>query len=296
MRHTANTITIFGLLTGLTSITVNTLGYPFIAALLILLTALLDSLDGPIARKLRQTSLIGENLDFLLDFTAFVVSPSLLLIRIAHDANLLRNDLVGIIVVIAAICAIVFGSIRLSIVKGLDRKNVEDMYSKPSSLIERFYSFFFYFFAPLGLWCLFFFIIHETSLAIIAGALTILALKVVLWKQKHPVEVLQTEGFIGFPVTVFGCGVALVFLSLFPIADRVTFIAFLGLFLVFMGLMLVREFSRKKPFQFLMTVPLGLVILSATFFPSRIIWLMILSLFGVYILMAQRVARGTAHS
>lgn len=57
-----------------------------LASILILLAAILDGLDGFLARKLNAVSKIGKELDSLSDLVSFAVAPALLLI-IKFDLN-----------------------------------------------------------------------------------------------------------------------------------------------------------------------------------------------------------------
>ena len=83
-----NLITIVGMCLGLTAIRFVMVGRYEIAVTLILLAALIDGLDGLIARRLRATSEFGAELDSLSDFLNFGVVPGLLVYRFAlGEAN-----------------------------------------------------------------------------------------------------------------------------------------------------------------------------------------------------------------
>lgn len=74
-----NLVTLIALALGLTSIRVAAEGDYASAVLAILAAAILDGLDGRIARVLRGTTRFGAELDSLADFVDFGVAPGLLL-------------------------------------------------------------------------------------------------------------------------------------------------------------------------------------------------------------------------
>ncbi|RAP41285.1 CDP-diacylglycerol--serine O-phosphatidyltransferase [Rhodovulum viride] len=76
-----NLVTLSGMCLGLTSIRFAMDGRYDGAALLILLAALMDGLDGLLARRLNATSNFGAELDSLSDFLCFGVAPGLLVYR-----------------------------------------------------------------------------------------------------------------------------------------------------------------------------------------------------------------------
>ncbi|MDH5719483.1 MAG: CDP-alcohol phosphatidyltransferase family protein [Spirochaetia bacterium] len=59
----------------------------FLGSILILIAALFDGLDGPIARKLSAESALGEQLDSLADLTTFGLAPAFLMYH-AYFASL----------------------------------------------------------------------------------------------------------------------------------------------------------------------------------------------------------------
>lgn len=80
-----NLVTILGLCAGLTSIRF-VLGGDFrFAAGLIVFAALIDGLDGHLARRLKSTSDFGAELDSLADFLNFGVAPALLVYQALLD-------------------------------------------------------------------------------------------------------------------------------------------------------------------------------------------------------------------
>lgn len=74
-----NLVTLLGLCLGLTSIRFSLEGRFEMAALCIVAAAVLDGLDGRIARALDSTSRFGAELDSLADFLDFGVAPAVLL-------------------------------------------------------------------------------------------------------------------------------------------------------------------------------------------------------------------------
>lgn len=72
-----NLVTLLGLCAGLTSIRYAFEGQPETAAALIVFAALLDGIDGLLARKLNAASHFGAELDSLSDFVCFGVAPAL---------------------------------------------------------------------------------------------------------------------------------------------------------------------------------------------------------------------------
>lgn len=74
-----NVITLTGLAAGLTSIRMAVDGRIELAIGLIVLAAILDGIDGRVARLLKASSKFGAELDSLADFVNFGVAPALLL-------------------------------------------------------------------------------------------------------------------------------------------------------------------------------------------------------------------------
>lgn len=74
-----NLITLLALCAGLTAIRMALEGKMDLAVYLVLLAAILDSMDGRIARLLKGTSKFGAELDSLADFVSFGAGPALIL-------------------------------------------------------------------------------------------------------------------------------------------------------------------------------------------------------------------------
>jgi CDP-diacylglycerol---serine O-phosphatidyltransferase len=97
-----NLVTIIGLCSGLTAIRFVLLGELGTAAALILLAAVMDALDGLLARRLEATSSFGAEIDSLSDFVCFGVAPSLVIYQFA------LSDVRGlgwVFVLVYAVCA-----------------------------------------------------------------------------------------------------------------------------------------------------------------------------------------------
>lgn len=74
-----NLVTLLGLCAGLTSIRMAIEGRMELAVILILVAAVLDGIDGRVARFLKGSSRFGAELDSLTDFVNFGVAPAVLL-------------------------------------------------------------------------------------------------------------------------------------------------------------------------------------------------------------------------
>lgn len=74
-----NSITIASLFFGFASITLGIRGDFEVAAWAIMISSMLDSLDGAVARATRTQSLFGQELDSLADAVAFGVAPGVLM-------------------------------------------------------------------------------------------------------------------------------------------------------------------------------------------------------------------------
>ena len=83
-----NLLTLFGLALGLTAIRFSEEGRVNLAVLAVVAAAVLDGLDGRVARLLRGTSRFGAELDSLADFVNFGVAPALILYgAVLHDVR-----------------------------------------------------------------------------------------------------------------------------------------------------------------------------------------------------------------
>ena len=78
VRGTPNALTLANLTSGLFSLIFAMNGFHRFSALLIVLAAICDFLDGRVARMLRVSSDIGAQLDSLADVVSFGVAPAIL--------------------------------------------------------------------------------------------------------------------------------------------------------------------------------------------------------------------------
>ncbi len=104
----ANVVTILNIVFGTLSIIYVLADDYSMAALLILLAAVMDGMDGRIARKLETTSELGKELDSLCDLVSFGVAPSILLFsQVLHG----RYPTLGLL---CTILFVVCGALRLA--------------------------------------------------------------------------------------------------------------------------------------------------------------------------------------
>ncbi|MBX7146008.1 MAG: CDP-diacylglycerol--serine O-phosphatidyltransferase [Alphaproteobacteria bacterium] len=78
-RLIPNILTVLALCSGLSSIKLALQNHWEFAVMAIFFSAVLDGLDGRIARMLNSTSKFGEELDSLCDFVSFGIAPSIIL-------------------------------------------------------------------------------------------------------------------------------------------------------------------------------------------------------------------------
>jgi CDP-diacylglycerol---serine O-phosphatidyltransferase len=99
-----NLLTIVAICAGLTAIRFSVQGNYLVAIQLILVAAVLDGLDGPLARMLRSDSKLGAELDSLADFVNFGVAPALVMYFWALQDE---RGLGWIAVLVYAICCVI---------------------------------------------------------------------------------------------------------------------------------------------------------------------------------------------
>ena len=87
VRLLPNLVTIIGLSAGFSSLRFAMDGRYETATALIIFAAVIDGLDGLIARQLRATSAVGAQLDSLSDFVCFGVAPGVLVYLFAMSAE-----------------------------------------------------------------------------------------------------------------------------------------------------------------------------------------------------------------
>lgn len=107
-----NIVTFLAAASGVTSIRYSCQGSWKAAVAAILIAALLDGLDGRVARMLRATSKLGAELDSLADFVSFGVAPGVLVyfwamqyVDSSHILHGVRNIFWGVALFYAMCCA-----------------------------------------------------------------------------------------------------------------------------------------------------------------------------------------------
>ncbi|MBY6153477.1 CDP-diacylglycerol--serine O-phosphatidyltransferase [Vannielia litorea] len=121
-----NIVTIAAICAGLTGLRLALQGRFEAAVMMVLLAALLDGLDGPLARLLKSESKIGAELDSLADFVNFGVVPGFLLYLWSLDTT---SRLSWIAVLIYAVCAV----LRLARFNVTAREEAEEDRPKPGT-------------------------------------------------------------------------------------------------------------------------------------------------------------------
>lgn len=111
-----NLVTLAGMCLGLTSIRYAMVGKFETAAILLLLSAVLDGMDGLIARRLRATSEFGAELDSLSDFLCFGVAPGVLVYRFAMG----EGNALGWVFVLVYAAAACLRLARFNVMRGED--------------------------------------------------------------------------------------------------------------------------------------------------------------------------------
>lgn len=99
-----NLITLLGLCAGLTAIRFALDARYEIAAALIVLAAVLDGIDGLVARKLNAASSFGAELDTLSDFVCFGVAPGVVIFQFALREELPALGWLFVLVFILCAC------------------------------------------------------------------------------------------------------------------------------------------------------------------------------------------------
>lgn len=97
-----NLVTIVAILAGLTAIRFGIVGNYERAVQLILLAAVLDGIDGRLARMLKSQSAIGAELDSLADFLNFGVAPALVLYYWALEATMPSRGWLAVLVYVVS--------------------------------------------------------------------------------------------------------------------------------------------------------------------------------------------------
>ncbi len=112
--HIPNTITILNLLSGSLSVILLFKGYLQAAALLVILAAALDFLDGFIAKMLNAKSIIGKELDSLADVISFGLAPALFLFMLMEQHNITETNSIMALMPYLALFIAAFSALRLA--------------------------------------------------------------------------------------------------------------------------------------------------------------------------------------
>ena len=127
-----NFITLTNLFLGFTSIILlslsieSTIDYIKTACYLILLSAILDSVDGKIARKLNISSNFGKEIDSLADLVSFCIVPSFLIF--VYYTVVLPDYIHLVLLIILSSFPLILGAIRLAQYNALDVMRESDKY------------------------------------------------------------------------------------------------------------------------------------------------------------------------
>lgn len=116
MRHEinlANTVTVLNGLVGFISIWLTIENLVILAAQVLLLAALLDALDGRVARRRAGASELGKELDSLADIVSFGVAPALFI----YQAGLVVRGPLGMLSVSSLVVAGIIRLARFNVVK-----------------------------------------------------------------------------------------------------------------------------------------------------------------------------------
>lgn len=123
-RHIPNFVTLLGLISGCISITYATKDELSLAGIFILVAAVLDFIDGWLARTLKSVSDIGKQLDSLSDVISFGVAPSFIIYRLMlfslvrsspeSDFNVVSPGFLMNLVLVSSFLIAVFAALRLA--------------------------------------------------------------------------------------------------------------------------------------------------------------------------------------
>lgn len=106
MKQLPNLVTIFNLISGCLSILFLFSGKPELAAWMIGVAALLDFLDGMLARLLKASSELGKMLDSLADIVSFGVAPGFIMFELIRSSGNFPEILAYIALLVPALSAV----------------------------------------------------------------------------------------------------------------------------------------------------------------------------------------------
>ena len=95
-KYLPSLITLTNLFLGFLSILVIQQGLFILSCTLILMAAILDSLDGKLARKIGVASSFGKEIDSLADLISFCLAPSFLIFNLFYKLHYLAGDMISI--------------------------------------------------------------------------------------------------------------------------------------------------------------------------------------------------------
>ena len=120
-KYLPSIITLANLFLGFLSILYIQASEYILACHLILIAALLDSLDGKLARKIGVTSSFGKEIDSLADVVSFCLAPSFLVFNILYNSIYINKpfssydaDLIFIYLAMLSSFPVLMGAIRLA--------------------------------------------------------------------------------------------------------------------------------------------------------------------------------------
>ena len=116
-KYLPSLITLANLFLGFLSILIIQRGYMIMGCNLIMIAAILDSLDGKLARKIGVASSFGKEIDSLADLISFCLAPSFLIFNLfyySHSIDYRMSDLLFFYLAIISSFPVLMGAIRLA--------------------------------------------------------------------------------------------------------------------------------------------------------------------------------------
>ena len=127
-----NIVTLTNLFLGCVAVVMALQGDPHFAGLLIGLCALLDFLDGFLARILKAGSQLGQQLDSLADLISFGLAPAAILYYyMSYTPQIINGQGLNIVLPYAAFLIAVFSGLRLAIFN-IDTRQTNDFIGLPT--------------------------------------------------------------------------------------------------------------------------------------------------------------------
>jgi len=113
-KYLPSLLTLTNLFLGFLSILYIQRGDISLGCYLILIAAILDSLDGKLARKIGIASEFGKEIDSLADLISFCLAPSFLIFNIFYSSNQFVHEFIFIYLAVISSFPLLMGSIRLA--------------------------------------------------------------------------------------------------------------------------------------------------------------------------------------